>query len=323
MQFQTMKSYALCALALVVAPIHAQTYPTKPITLVAGYSAGGSVDLAARTIAPELGKRLGQSIVVENVGGVGGSMGAQTVASAPDNGYTLLLGTSAEIAVASLISPVIRYNGMTDFKPLGLIGTQPIVIVSAPEVPANTTQELLSLLRKSPGKYSYGSAGSGSLPHLSGELFRSRSKTEIVHIPYKGAAPMITELLGRQIELGFLVLSSAMPQIKAGKLKAIAVTESARHAQLPNVAALSETKELAGFDVSVFFGVFAHSGTPAAIQAKVATALAEAMKQPEVRAKLTDAGFTVRALDAAASAKFIAQQAKIYRDVVEQSKIRE
>jgi tripartite-type tricarboxylate transporter receptor subunit TctC len=321
MNIQTIAALALCAFALPSA--HAQTYPTKPITLVVGYAAGGSVDLAARTIAPELGKRLGQAIVVENVSGVGGSMGAQKVASAAENGYTLLLGTSAEIAVASLISPVIRYNGMTDFKPLGLIGTQPMVIVAAPEVAANNTQELLTLLRKSPGKYSYGSAGSGSLPHLSGELFRTRSKTDIVHIPYKGAAPMITELLGRQIELGFLVLSSAMPQVKAGKLKALAITESSRHAQLPNVPALAETKELAGFDVSVFFGLFAHSGTPVAIQTKIATALADTMKQPDVRAKLTDAGFTVRALDAAGSAAFIGQQAKTYRDIVEQSKIKE
>ena len=311
----------LCVLGIQVAA--AQTYPIKPITLVVGYTAGGSVDLAARTVAGELGKRLGQTVVVENVGGAGGALGAQKVVSAASDGYTLLLGTSAEIAVGKLVSPNTRYDGLVDLQALGLLGTQPMMLVASSGVNASDTVSVIDAIRKLPGTFSYGSAGNASLPHLAGELFKTLTKTDIVHVPYKGAAPMITDLLGNQIQLGMLVFSSALPHVRAGKLRAIAVTEPTRSEQLPNVPALSETKELTGFDLSVFFGLFSRTGTSAAVASRIAEAMFETMKQPDVRAKLTEAGFTVRALDAAASAKFIAQQAKTYREIVEQSKIRE
>jgi tripartite-type tricarboxylate transporter receptor subunit TctC len=248
--------------ALLTTTAIAQTYPSKPISFVVGYSPGGSTDLAARSVAPELAKRLGASIVIDNVAGAGGALGTQKVVSAPADGYTLLLGTSAEIAVAKLVSPTVKYDGLVDVVPVGMIGTQPMVIVTTPAVPANTTAELLDLLRKNPGKYSYGSAGNASLPHLGGELFKSRSKTDIVHVPYKGAGPMITDLLGNQLPMGVLLFSSALPQVKAGKLKAIAITEPTRDEQLPNVPALAEHRDLAGFDLTVFFGVFMKAGTP-------------------------------------------------------------
>jgi tripartite-type tricarboxylate transporter receptor subunit TctC len=314
---------AFTALTLHTPHARAQSFPSKPITLVVGYSAGGSVDLAARTIAPELSKRLGQTVIVENVAGAGGALGAQKVVSAAADGYTLLLGTSAEIAVGKLVSPNVRYDGLTDLQTLGMLGTQPMMLVASAAVATSDLGNLIDAIRKSPGTFSYGSAGNASLPHLAGELFKTRTQTDIVHVPYKGAAPMVSDLLGNQIQLGMLVFSSALPQVKAGKLKAIAVTEPTRSEQMPNVPALAETNALAGFDLSVFFGVFARSGTPPQITARVTEAMIQAMKQPEVRAKLTEAGFTVRALDANASSKFIAQQAKTYREIVEQSKIRE
>jgi tripartite-type tricarboxylate transporter receptor subunit TctC len=308
---------------LVTSVVCAQSYPTKPISLIVGYAAGGSVDLAARTIAPELSKRLGQPIIVDNVTGAGGSIGTQKVISAAADGYTLLLGTSAEIAVAKLVSPIVRYDGLSDLTALGLIGTQPMVIVENTNLKAKNVADFIGHLRAHPARYAYGSAGNGSLPHLAGELFRSRTRTEMVHVPYKGAAPMITELLGGTLDTGVLVLSSALPQIKAGKLKAIAVTEPSRAAQLPDVPALAESKELSGFDISVFFAVFARSEVPAPVRERVTKELTEILKLPEVRSKLGDSGFTVRALDAAAATAFIKRQALTYREIVEQSKIRE
>jgi tripartite-type tricarboxylate transporter receptor subunit TctC len=323
MQQRLITFLAMAAFGLFSHAAAAQSFPTKPITLVVGYSAGGSVDLAARTIAPELSKRLGQTVIVENVAGAGGALGAQKVVSAPADGYTLLLGTSAEIAVGKLVSPNVRYDGLSDLHAVGLLGTQPMMLVAGPAVAYSDLANLIEAIRKSPGTFSYGSAGNASLPHLAGELFKTRTQTDIVHVPYKGAAPMMSDLLGNQIQLGMLVFSSALPQVKAGKLRAIAVTEPTRSEQMPNVPALAETKTLAGFDLSVFFGVFARAGTPPQITARIAEAMVEAMKQPDVRAKLTEAGFTVRALDSSSSTKFIAQQAKTYREIVEQSKIRE
>jgi tripartite-type tricarboxylate transporter receptor subunit TctC len=314
---------AASAAWLAATAAQSQTYPVKPITLVVGYSPGGSVDLAARTVAPGLSKRLGQSVVVENVGGAGGALGAQKVVSAPADGHTLLLGTSAEIAVAKLVSPTVKYDGLSDLAPAGLIGTQPMLLTAIPIVAANDLAALVESIRKSPGKFSYGSAGNASLPHLAGELFTEMGKLDAVHVPYKGAGPMMTDLLGGNLQLGMLVFSSALPQVKAGKLKPIAVTEPTRSALLPNVPALAESKEFAGFDVSVFFGVFTRTGTPAPVHTKIAAALSETMNEPDVKAKLVEAGFTVRALDAAGAQKFIAAQAKTYKSVVERSKIKE
>jgi tripartite-type tricarboxylate transporter receptor subunit TctC len=303
--------------------VAAQAYPARSIALVVGYTPGGSVDLAARLIAPELSKRLGQPVVIENAGGAGGQIGAQKVVSAPADGYTILLGTSAEVSVARLINPVVRYDGMTDLVALGLIGTQPMVLTGGPSVKAADTQALLEDLSKRPGKLSYGSAGPGSLPHLAGELFKQKTRTYIVHVPYRGAAPMMTDLMGGQVDLGMLVLSSAMAQAKSGKLKFYGVTESRRATQMPGVPALAETPGLEGFDLSVFFGLFARAKTPIEIQQRIGRELLEVLKLPDVQSKLAEAGFTVRSLNTAEATRFVGAQADSYRRIVEASKIRE
>jgi tripartite-type tricarboxylate transporter receptor subunit TctC len=321
------KALVVTALAgsLYANPVFAQPaeFPTRPITLIVGYTPGGSVDLAARIVAPELSKRLGQSVVIENIGGAGGQLGAQKAVNAQPDGYTLLLGTSAEITVARLINPVVKYDGLRDLRPIGLIGTQPMVLVGTPGSTAKNTRQLIDQIRAKPGKFSYGSAGQGSLPHLTGELFKQQTKSFIVHIPYRGASPMITDLLGGQLDLGFLVLSSALPQLKSGKLIAYGVSEPKRLEQLPNVPALTETPDLAGFDMSVFFGVFAPAKTPREIAQRLETELAAVMKQPEVRNKLTEAGFNVQPMDAASTGAFVLKAQGQYQKIVEISKIRE
>jgi tripartite-type tricarboxylate transporter receptor subunit TctC len=318
--FVNLLFFAFAAL-LLPCQVGAQTYPSRPISLIVGYTPGGSVDLAARSIAPELSKRLGQPITVENVGGAGGQLGTQKVVNAPADGYTLLLGTSAEIAVARHIAPAVKYDGLKDLVPLGMIGTQPIVLVGAAQLPYNNTAELIAGMKARPGKLSYGSAGNGSLPHLAGELFKQQSQTFAVHIPYRGAAPMITDLIGNQVDLGMLLLSSALPQVKAGKLRAFGVTDLRRAPQLPNVPALSESKGLENLDLAVFFGLFAPAKTPAPVRERITRELMEVMKSPELQARMTEAGFTLRSLDSAAATKYIEAQAATYLKIVKTSKI--
>jgi tripartite-type tricarboxylate transporter receptor subunit TctC len=306
-----------------ISKTHAQTFPNKPVTIVVGYTPGGSVDLAARVIAPELSKRLGQPVLVDNTAGAGGQIAAQRTANATADGHTLLLGTSAEISVARYVSKAVRYDANKDLSILGLIGTQPLVLVGAPSTKANSTAELLTQLKQNPGKLSYASSGNASLPHLAGELFKQQSATFAVHIPYRGAAPMIADLMGGQVDLGLLVLSSAVSPIKAGRLKAYGTSESKRTTALPNTPALAETKGLEQFDISVFFALFVPAQTPATIKAKLSQELSAVLADPGVSAKLTEAGFNVKALDAKAAQTYIAQQEQTYKSIIEKSKINE
>jgi tripartite-type tricarboxylate transporter receptor subunit TctC len=301
----------------------ASTYPTKPIALVVGYTPGGSVDLAARIIAPELSKRLGQPVIVENTAGASGGIATQRVISGASDGHLLLLGTSAEVTVLHQISKTVKYNGLTDLAAVYMIGTQPSVLVGSPNLPFKTTDELLAGLKKSPGKFSYGSPGNGSLPHLTGEFFKQLSSTYVVHVPYRGASPMISDLMGSNLDLGLLLLSSAIPHIKSGKLKAFGVTQPNRATQIPEVPALPEFKGLKDLDIGVFFGVFANSKMPAEITARLSKELAEVLKQADIRTKLTDAGFSLKPLDSAQAKVFVEQQAATYKRIIERSKITE
>ncbi len=316
-------SRTLMAAALLVCSqfSFAQSYPTKPINIVAGYTPGGSVDLAARIIAPYLSQRLGQPVTVENLGGASGSIGAQKVVNAASDGYTLLLGTSAEISIVNSLSKTIKYNGMNDLTPIAMIGTQPMVLVGNLKLPYKNADELIAGLKANPGKLSYGSAGNGSLPNLSGELFKQLSGTFLVHIPYRGAAPMVTDILGGQIELGMLVLSSALPHLQTGKMIAYGITEPTKAVQLPNVPALSQSTGLKDLNISVFFGIFANAKTPPDIIGKVEKEMTELLKLPEVRTKLIDAGFSVKGFGAQESKRMIQQQQQVYSKIINTAKI--
>jgi tripartite-type tricarboxylate transporter receptor subunit TctC len=318
-------SAAICAVAMGYSSgtLAVDTYPTRPISIVVGYTPGGSVDLAARIIAPELSKRLGQSVVVENAAGASGAIGAQKVVSANADGYTLLLGSSAEISVVNSLSSNARYNGLKDLTPLALIGTQPMVLVGSPKFPFKNTDELLAGLKANPGKYSYASSGNGSLPHLAGELFKQQSGTFPVHIPFRGAASMVTDILGGQVEMGVLLLSSAMPHLKTGKLTAFGLTQAERAVQVPAVPALGEHPKLKGMNISVFFGLFGATKLPSDVQARLSKEMVEVLNVPEVKSKLLEAGFSLKTTDTAGAKAFIAQQAATYRAVIEKSKITE
>jgi tripartite-type tricarboxylate transporter receptor subunit TctC len=276
-----------------IASAQGGAYPDKPITLLVGYQAGGSVDLVARTIAPPLAKRLGQTIVVENAAGAGGTIACSKVVAAAKDGYTLLLGSTSEIGINHLTQKKPRYNPMQDLLPIGLVGSQPMVLVTRGANPIGSASEFIAHLTQSPGKAMYASPGVGTPLHLAGEMLKKKANVFMVHIPYRGAAGMTTDLLGGQVEYAVFMLSSALPYIKDGRMKALGVTSAARNPSAPQIPALGQSAKLKGFDMSVLFGVLAPAGTPAPIVARLRTELKAVVKDPEVRKKLQDAGLAL------------------------------
>lgn len=301
----------------------AQSYPTKPITLVVGYPPGGSVDLVARNFAPELGRRLGQAIVIDNAAGASGTIGTQKVVHAAADGYTLLLGSGSEISIARLTNPAVRYDGARDLSPLVLIGTQPMVLVGKATIAAKTTDELVAAAKRSPGKFSFASSGTGTPLHLAGEMINQQGNIQMVHVPYKGAAPMVNDILGGQIDLAVLVLSSAMQHIKAGKVRAFGVTEARRSSAAPDIPALNESKALEGVDMGVWFGLFAPARLPSALADQLQKELLATLADPGVRSKLIDAGVNVVAAPATELAAFVSRETKKCQRIVEIAKISE
>ena len=271
----------------------AQDYPSRSITLVVGYAPGGSVDLIARLTGSEFTSRLGQTVVIENIGGASGTLGAAKVVAARPDGYTLLLGSGSEISIAKLITPNITYDGERDLSPISLVGTAPLVLVGGPRLKAVTIDELLATARARPGQLTYGSVGIGSPLHFAGELIKIRGGVDITHVPYKGGTPALNDLLGGQIDLAVPVLSTALPHINSSKLKAFGVTEANRSPVAPNIPALAENKSLAGVDIGVWYGLFAPAKTPAAIVQRLHAELSVALKQPKIIAMMDQQGIAI------------------------------
>lgn len=306
---------------------HAQAapggYPTKPISLVVGYTAGGSVDLVARTVAPELSKRLGQSVVIENLGGAGGTIGAGKVVKAEADGYTLLLGSGSEVSIARLTNAAVRYDGEKDLAPVTFVGTQPMVLVGKTALPARTADELIALARSQPGKLSYASSGVGTPLNLAGELIKQQGKVEITHVPYKGASAMATDLLGGNIDLAVMVLSSALPHIQGGRLKAYGVTEAHRAAVAKDVPALAESASLKGVDMGVWFGLMAPASTPRAVVDRLNTEMQIVLAMPDVKKKLAEAGVEVAPANPSQFASFVKRETAKYRTIVQTAGIQQ
>ncbi len=268
----------------------AGTYPTKPITLMVGYQAGGSVDLVARTIGPALSRRLGQTVVVENVAGAGGTIAAGKVASAAADGYTLLVGSPSEVGINHLTNKKLAYNPIRDLAPIGIVGIQPMVLVTRSQQPISDIDTFMRYTAQNPGKAMYASAGIGTPLHLAGELLKQKAKVDIVHIPYRGAASMATDLLGGQVEYAVFVLSSALPYVKDGRMKALGVTSAQRSPAAPDIPALSEHPRLKDMDMSLWFGLLAPAATPAPVLERLRKELKAAIEEPEVKKKLQDSG---------------------------------
>lgn len=297
------------------------SYPTKPITLVVGYPAGGSTDFTARVIAPVLAKQLNTSVVIENVGGAGGAIGVQKLLNAPADGYTLLVGANNEIAINQLITPSIKYRWQ-DFTPIGLIASQPLVLVASTRMGIKNTNEFLAQVRAHPGRYSYGSSGVGTSLHLTGELIKEQAKLFMTHIPYRGVAPLANDLVGNSLDFGVFVLSSGLPYIRSGKVVALGTSEKTRSKTTPDIPALSEHPAFKNLDISTWFALMAPAKLPEPIQAKLKKALADTLKDPEVRGKLETAGSAV-AQTPVDMGQFLRSETAKYQRIVEFAHIRE
>ena len=279
------------AAGLWAAGAFAQTagYPNRPIRFMVGFPPGGSTDVAARLIAPRLAERLGQQLVIDNRGGAGGNIGVDAVAKAPPDGYTIGFGVSGALAVNVTLQPNLPYDPLKDPAPVALAMINPLVLCTAPDTPAASLQELVAYARPRPGRLSYGTGGSGTAMHLAGAMLNLMAGIELVHVAYKGNSAAATGLVGNQIPVAVVDLTSAGSFIRAGRIRALGVTSATRTQLAPDIPSLAE-RGLPGFDVTSWFGVIAPAGTPADIVALLNAELIAVLKAPEMREKLAAAG---------------------------------
>ncbi len=280
----------LAAIALAQpAAAQAPAYPTKAIRLVVPFPPGGATDILARNVAQKLSETWGQSVVVDNRPGAGGNIGSELVAKAAPDGYTLEMGTVGTHAINASLYSKMPYDHVKDFAPIILVAGVPNVLVVNPSLPVNSVQELIAYAKANPGKLNFASSGPGTSIHLSGELFKVMAGVQMTHVPYKGSAPALQDLLGGQVQLMFDNLPPSLPQIKGGKLRALAVTSLTRAPALPDVPTIAESG-LPGFEASSWFGILAPAGTPPAIIAKVNAEVAKWLASPEGKDKLVAIG---------------------------------
>ncbi|MDI1271627.1 MAG: tripartite tricarboxylate transporter substrate binding protein [Polaromonas sp.] len=297
------------------------SYPSKPITIVVAYPPGGSTDLNGRTLGAELSRKLGVPVIIDNVGGAGGAIGAQKVANAAPDGYTLLVGASNEIAITRLVSSAVKYD-VKDFTPIGLIATQPMVLVASQKSGVKTVDQFMSLVRQNPGKYSFGSSGVGTALHLAGEMVKDQGGLFMTHIPYRGVAPLANDLLGNNIDFGVFVLSSGLPHIRSGKVVALGTTEARRSPMTADIPALAETPRLKGIDINIWFALMGPARLPEPVVAKLKKALNDSLQTAELRKKLEDSGSTVSPLNVDMP-RFLSQETAKYKRIVEFANIKE
>jgi len=277
------------AMALPAAAV-AQDYPSKPIHLVVGYTPGGTTDIIARIIGARLSETLHQPVIVENRGGAGGNIGADLVAKAAPDGYTLLMGTAGTMAVNPWIYKKLPFDTVRDFAPISLVATLPNLMVVSPNVPAKTVQEFVAWAKSRPGKVFFASSGVGNTPHMTAELFNQTTGLKMVHVPYKGSGPALSDLMaGTGVQVMFDNMPSAIGQARAGNVRAIAVTSSKRVESAPDIPTVAESG-YPGFEVVTWFGLFAPAGTPPAIVERLNQQVAEAVHNPETRKRLADLG---------------------------------
>ncbi|MFC3336972.1 Bug family tripartite tricarboxylate transporter substrate binding protein [Paracandidimonas soli] len=263
-------------------------YPNRPIRFIVPFAPGGVTDFMTRLMAKEFGEALGQPVIVENKGGSGGMIGSDFVAKSAPDGYTILLGTSATHAMNPHISNV-NFDPIKDFAPVGLYGANNAVLVVNPDFPVKTFQELLAYVKERPGQLSYASQGVGTSGHLAGELLKQHAGLDLVHVPYKGSGPALTDVLGGQVPMMFDNVTPSLPHIRAGKLRPLAVTSLDRSPLLPDVPTMAESG-LSGFEVVGWIAIFAPAGTPPAVIEKLNAAMKTAIDRPEILEKLREAG---------------------------------
>ncbi|HFL5746981.1 TPA: Bug family tripartite tricarboxylate transporter substrate binding protein [Stenotrophomonas maltophilia] len=296
----------------------AQNFPTKPITIIVPFSAGGTTDILARIVGQGLTTELGQSVVVDNKPGAGGNIGGSLAAKAAADGYTLFMGTVGTHAINQSLYKKMPFDPVKDFAPLSRVATVPNLLVAHPSQPFKTVKEMIAYAKANPGKITYGSPGSGASPHVSGELFKSMTGTDLLHIPYKGSAPAMTDLLGGQTSVMFDNMPSAIQHVRSGKLRPIAVTTAKRSPELPDVPTIAEAG-VPGYEATSWFGMFAPAGTPKPVLDKLHAALIKVLNQADVKKKIAEQGGDVVAETPEQFAAFIKAESVKWGKVVKES----
>ena len=316
---------AAAAAAVLPMPLRAQGgWPgAKPIRIVVPFAPGGTTDLLARAMAPELSRAFGQQFVVDNKPGAGGNVGADLVAKSPADGYTLLMGTVGTHGINQSLYPKMPYDPIKDFAPITLVAGVPNVLVMNPAkaeaAKINSVADLIKYAKANPGRLNMASSGNGTSIHLSGELFKTMTGTFLLHFPYRGSGPALLDLLGGTMDLMFDNLPSAMPHIKSGKLKALGVTTAQRSAALPDVPTIAEAGPVKGFDASSWFGLLAPAGTPADIVNRIQQEAAKSLGAPELKERLLSQGAIPSGMKPAEFTAYIAAETKKWAQVVKAS----
>ena len=280
---------ALLLTLVICAAAGAQAFPTRPIRIVVPFAPGGATDLIARVVGQKLTESMGQAVVVDNRPGASGMIGADAVAKAAPDGYTLLMASTAEVAINPSLYPRMAYDPDKDLVPVTLAGITPLILVVNPASPFKSVADIVAEARAHPGRVSFASAGNGSVQHLSGELLKVLTSTDMVHVPYKGAAPALTDVLSGQVTMFFSGMPPAMPHVKSGKLRALAVTTPKRSPAAPDVPTMAEAGT-AGFDISNWFGLLAPAGTPPDVLERLNAEVVKALAEPAVKARLAEQG---------------------------------
>jgi len=306
------------------APAFAESYPSRPLHMIVPFTPGGSSDVLGRAVGDALGRSLGQPVVIDNVPGAGGSLGAEKAARSPADGYTLLMGHIGTLAVNPALYPKLGYDPLRSFTPVAWVARVPNVLVVHPSVPANNLKELVAYAKAHPGKLAYGSGGNGSAAHTTMEYFKMQTGTSFLHIPYRGTAPSVQDLLAGQVQVLFTGVPALLPQIKAGKMRALAVSSPRRLAVLPNVPTVAESgvSGTQGFEADQWYGLVAPAGTPADIVALLNQHVNKALGLEEVRARLAAEGAEPTPTTPQAFGELIAREIPRWDKVVKAARIR-
>jgi tripartite-type tricarboxylate transporter receptor subunit TctC len=314
----TRRNILIATLGLVGAylstPSMAQAYPSKPIKLIIPFPAGGATDIVGRVVAQQLGVELGQTVVVDNRAGAAGVIGSESVARAAPDGYTILLSTSSTHTIGPILNPKIPYSPIKDFTPIMYLAASPQVVVVPLSSPAKTMPELIDYIKKNPGKLNFGSAGTGGIPHLSTERFLAMTGTKMTHVPYKGTALAMPDLMAGRLDLMFDSISVSLPHIRDGKVRALAVTSPKPSSVAPDIPTLSQF--VPGYESLTWFGVFGPAGLPPAIQDKLNQALNKAIQNPTLLAQFAKLGFDAAGGTPAEFAKKMADETVMWRKVI-------
>lgn len=279
------------------------------------------MDFQARLIGQKLSERLGQSVLVDNVPGAGGVLGVSKAINAKPDGYTIVMGFDGPVSVAQLVNKAVKYDAQRDLLPIGQVSVAPVVLMARLGFPAQNMQELIALAKAQPGKITYGTSGVGTVLHLAMEMVQERAKVQMVHVPYRGGAQIINDVMGGQVDTGYLVTTSATPLVQQGKLHALGVTSAQRIDSIPSVPAFAETPVLKGMEINTWTGLFAPKGTPAAVITRFAAELDAVLKTPDVQQRLKDGGATPGSGTPAQFAAFLKKEKAAYAAIVTSAKI--